>query len=287
MFTGQSKEQIANDVFGKPFGIVLGQGDFTAEEKDETLLFSDKASGNTILFSPQLIAVDASFDVSFSKPVDHNVSTILSGNEDVVVDFFRHPKFIAKYQDGEVKLGWHEQGNDIILFGLRQENTRYLLYPKDKIENVGLLAPIFQPDKSLLPYDPSRSIFYWHNQEAIAGRNPIRLFILPRNKYQRPVKIENVEISVVPDDGVSTLNPGDYSYRLTPWYIDIEGKDPVGAKVSIYVDDIPAVSQKEILFVRDCVKQIAGCIRNPVSIIEFTLTRVKEFFRTLQSQLTL
>lgn len=287
MFSGKSNESVANDVLGNPFGIVLGKGDFTVKEQGETLLFSDNTSGNTIQFTPQVIAVDASFNLSFTEPIKQNFASILQGENDVNIDFLRHPKFIAKYQDGEVKLGWHESGNDIALFGLRQENSRYLLYPKDKIENFGLLAPIFQPDKSLLPFEPLQSIFYWHNQDAIAGRNPIRLFVLPRNKYQRPAKIENIEFSVVPNDGISTLFPDDYSYRLTPWYIDIEGRDPIRAKVSLFVDDTPAISQKEIVFVRDCVKQIAGCIRNPVSVIEFTLTRAKEFFRTLQSRLTL
>lgn len=281
MFTKPSNHVISNDIKGNSFGIVLGEGNFESEVADESLSFIDQASGNRIQFTPKFVSIDASFNLSFNSTIEKDLSTIMKGNQVVSIDFVRHPKFVAKYLDGELKLGWNVEGNDIFLFNVREENDRYLLYPQDKIKAIDLLVPIFAPDKSTLPFDLSHSIFYWHNQNAIAGRNPIRLFILPRNKYQRPVNVQKVQANITPENSVEITFPSDYSYRLTPWFIDMTADDAIEAKLSLKVNNQDVIKDTPISFYTDCKIEPKSCLKHPGQFIGYVRSIAEESLRAI------
>src|SRR3989338_8623820 len=156
---------------------------------------------------------------NYSK--DMVLNNLFSLDTPQVISFPNQFNLFLKPEKNAILAGWKVGEEFIPFFTLTRDENSMALTPVDKITNLQKLNPMFQPDKSDLKVDPDYSIFYWNNKTAVAGRNPLRLFILPLNKLGRPTSVQNIEVSGKGSSDLRVQLPPDYTYRIKPWFIDI------------------------------------------------------------------
>lgn len=271
-----------SDVFTSPFGIILGEGAFEVK---------DLAGGVEIIFTPdkesvKLLPAEIVFNsgnFKFAEPVDKSLEMLFTqGNQ--TYDFERHFKFSLQKENSGINLGWQKESSFAPLFALeKRENNFYLkpAMPKD----ISFLNPMFSPDRANLPIDPAKSVFYWNNKDAIAGRNPLRLFILPLNTIGRPTSVKEVRFDAEQNKQLHFLYPKDYSFRVTPWFVDITSAVPLRTSLTVTVDGTVIAQKIPIEFITDCRNNIKDCIRNPRELLSYFSYILKEQFTNFIGQI--
>lgn len=260
-----------SDKYTNPFGIVIRSDSFTLIDRDEEveIKFFGLYDGSIKLL-PDAILFSRTTDPYLGRPEDSFLN-LFNDKKEPIFPFEKHFNFSFKKEGKEGKLGWLKDGQFIALFKLVMNEDNFSLSPIGKVANLSYLDPMFQPDRSDLPVDPKSSIFYWNNKKAIAGRNPVRLFILPLNSLKRPAKVNQVKVEVKDNSGVRFVYPQDYSFRISPWFIDINADNAVKTKVSVFIDGKEVIKEEQIEFIIDCRKKIAWCLTSWQQIIKYIL----------------
>lgn len=276
-----------SDIYSNPFGLVFGEDKFIVNENPETIEI--KLVGNkdgSVIFNPENITFDADLDTYFNWQKRINLKDLLSEGREQRFSFNKSFEMLLKNSNDSLDLGWLSNNKFIPLFEIKKQNNEFILSPKKQIDNLELLSPIFQPDKAHLQIDSQKSIFYWNNKEAIVGRNPIRVFILPLNTLGRPTQISKIEVKSPDKDKLKIIFPEDYSYRVSPWFIDIFSDNPLETRLSILIDNTEIVKDVKIEFIADCRKKISVCLTSTPQIIKYTLAILNEQKNSLISEFT-
>lgn len=265
-----------SDLETNPFGIILGEGQFNLIEDNLNVVinFKDKNSGKVNLL-PDKISIDKNLNPSFNEPLNTSLDELSNYSEIKKIKFNKHYEFYLKPNNGHLELGWVADNIFVPLFNLTKENNNFVFQPTEN-NNLDILKPIFQPDKGNLSVDSNKSIFYWNNKEAIAARNPVRLFILPLNKLGRPTAVSDVKVNLSNNNGVKITFPSDYTYRITPWFIDITSENPQQINLSLLIDGVEVIKGEKIEFIADCRKKIRFCLTSAPQIIKYISAIVKE-----------
>ncbi len=257
-----------SDVYTSPFGIILGEGNFETHkiENNVEIIFSD---GRKVKLSPDEIILDSS-DLAFTKPTDKAQD--------------RHFKFTVQKENNNMNLGWQRENSFMNLFTLKKSEAGFSLRA-NKLKNISLLAPMFQPDRSDLPVDPLKSVFYWNNITAIAGRNPLRLFILPLNTLGRPIQTKEVKFASEKKEELNIVYPQDYSFRVSPWFVDITAEKALKSSLTINIDGAVIAKDIPIEFITDCRSHIKDCLQNPGELVNYLSYLIKEQLMTLSEDI--
>ncbi|MBI2611265.1 hypothetical protein HYW54_00775 [Candidatus Gottesmanbacteria bacterium] len=229
----------------------------------------DKTNIDTkVHFGPHSITIAKSRNPSFTNGM--LFADLLKKRKKVTLSFPRHPKLFLNPTSGYIEMGWDINGNEIPFLQILDKKDSFELIPGIKNQNLlSNLDFLFQPDKSPLEMDPKKTIVYWNNTKAIAGRNPIRIFILPRNKFSRATQVEKVDIK---GNGLSFQNfsyPTDYSYRISPWFIDISSDKSINTEIYISLDGKILAKNIPIFFAPDCQYNIKSCLLNPANLLSY------------------
>lgn len=275
----QKKNLLVNtvsDVYTSPFGIVLGEGEFKTKQLDNSLeiIFSD--GKNSVKLFPDEIIFDSSAEVKFAEPINKTLQSLFDGGN-TTYDFDRHFKFSIQKENNKLNLGWQRESLFAGLFTLEKQGGGFSLKP-NAYKDLSFLSPMFQPDRSDLPIDPKKSVFYWNNITAIAGRNPLRLFILPLNIIGRPSQVKDVKFDSEKGEELNILYPSDYSFRVSPWFVDITSEKPLKTSLNITADGVIIAKNVPIEFITDCRSFMPACIRNPGELLSYISYMVKEQF---------
>jgi hypothetical protein len=230
---------------------------------DHTVEF--KKDGNVVLtLHPESFECHCRDDeLSFAKPIDLTFSQLFKQNSEQYVALDRHPRMYLKptASDTSLQIGWEgTPGTPVILASFVKKNDIWTFIPKAFAPEVELapLAPIFQPDKSLKKADLKNTIFYWNNTEAIAGRNPVRLYIDPRNDLNRPSRISRLTVSA-DTDTIKIKQPDAVETLMEPFFVDITSATPTIGNISINVDGDLQAGKTQVRFYRDCLKEFIYC----------------------------
>ena len=188
-----------------------------------------------------------------------------------------------KSENNFLLMGWKFQNIFTPLFKLDNTDESYQISAL-AIKNLENLNVIFQPEMATLPLDRSKTIIYWNNKDAIAGRNPIRIFLLPLNILSRPTKIQKIEVTSNNPQNLNITYPNDYSYKITPWFVDISS-DAIGKSlVSIKADDITLAENVPIVFHTNCSKRFQYCLTHPLELVYFITTIISEQISKLKPE---
>lgn len=300
MFTTSRKTNFKNsknfisesktDTETSPFGIELGQGnfDFINKNSEVEITFKDKPE-RTIILQSQKIIFSHNLQAKFTNTKDMFLNNLFSLDAPQIISFPNQFDIFLKPEKNAILAGWKVGEEFIPFFTFTRDKNSITLTPVDKIMNLQKLNPMFQPDKSDLMADPDYSIFYWNNKTAVAGRNPLRVFILPLNKLGRPTSVQNIEVSGKGSSDLRVQLPPDYTYRIKPWFIDITSSIPLSTTISITADGIDIAKNIPIQFIVDCKKEIKKCLSNPWELLDYISvnageqwTKVKRFVLTLK-----
>lgn len=281
----QNKGLVGNtvsDVYTSPFGIVLGQGTFELIKMKDSIEIIFK-EGQTVKLLPNQIAFGGSSgNFRFNKPVDIDFESLFSHNE-LMYGFDRHFNFSMKRKNSKMNLGWQRDNSFMDLFSLEKTESGFSL-KASKENDISFLDPIFQPDRSNLPVDPGKSVFYWNNRSAVAGRNPLRLFILPLNTIGRPTQVKEVRFDSEKKELLNIFYPADYSFRVSPWFADITSDVPVKTSLSITVDGAVIAKNIPVEFITDCRKSVMTCLGNQRELLGYISYLMGEQFMMISEK---
>lgn len=287
MFEDKEKKRVVagntvSDINTSPLGIILAEGYFNVKPLKQTveIEFTDKVYGG-VKFLPEAIEIDKSLNPSFSQPYPYQIDNFFGSGKETNLSFLGHFDFIIKDRkktsgDSTLDIGWKRNGTFIPLANIQKLPDKFILRPLMKVEDIHLLDPMFQPDRSDLPADSIATILYWNNKTAIAGRNPVRLFVLPLNRLKRPVQITDIKVNMETKKALDIVFPEDYSYRVRPWFIDINSSVPVKTKINIVIDEEVIAKNVEIEFVVDCRKNIKSCLKSQAQLLKYILVLLAE-----------
>lgn len=258
------------DFLTSPFGITLGKRTFDVnlDNSSVEIKFTGETKGKVKL-SKDRLEINRSLESAFNGENDRKIEDIFLSKDDFVFKFDKQLDFVCKKIDAISECGWERNNYFVGLVQVLKNDQVYTFIPKAGRQNMMVLNPIFQPDSSDLPVDPLHSIFYWNNKITIAGRNPLRLFILPLNSLGRPVQIKDIKLNYDSKLPIELSFPKDYSFRLKPWFIDITSPEPINTQVSLDVDGLSIIKNERIEFVPDCKKNAWQCIKKPINLIKY------------------
>src|SRR3989338_1342811 len=270
-----------SDLYTDPFGIIIPRSKFKIEGDDQNLSLSF-SKDQTINFKPENFTISNTISAKFPSPINTYLSDLFYNTKSNSFYFKNHPSFHIESNKNSVNIGWKIEKIFVPLLNLLKDSDQITLTPQTSLQNLEELNPIFQPDKANLEVDSYKSIFYWNNKKAIAGRNPIRLFILPLNVYGRTTPVASISVNLSPEiENIKVDYPSDYSYRVTPWFVDISGSKPFKTQVSIVINGIEMVSNVPVEMVLDCSKKAVYCITHPGEGLNYFLARMDELKRIL------
>ncbi|MBI3955025.1 hypothetical protein HY338_01165 [Candidatus Gottesmanbacteria bacterium] len=278
------------DTITSPFGIELGEEDFDLINNTNEIEIKFKDNQNrSVILQPQKIILSKNLQAKFTYPKDMVLNNLFSLDTPQVISFPNQFNLFFKPEKKAILAGWNVGEEFIPFFTFTRDENSITLTPVDKITDLQKLNPMFQPDKSDLKVDPDHSIFYWNNKTAVAGRNPLRLFILPLNSLGRPTSVQNIQVTSDHNSDLRVQLPPDYTYRLKPWFIDITSNIPLSTTISITSDGIEIAKNIPIQFITDCKKEIKKCLTSPTQLFAYIYinageqwTKVKRLVLTLK-----
>lgn len=260
-FTG---DPVRTDAGVARFGIALSQQPLTefTFENDALLLKSVEAE---ILLQPELIEIKGSIP-RLTAPLDLDLAAILSQNTDQYFTFARHPRFVmSPKESGEIVLGWENKQLDLVpMASVVKTDAGWQVRPNINVTQTQIdsLAHIFQPDRAPLPFEVSRSTFFWHNREAIAGRSSVRLFIDPRNILDRSVAPKTVTYYLTQPEAVAVQIPRNLESQMEQFFVDFTASASAQTEVQLTVDGNIIGETTPIRFYTDCTKALPVCLQN-------------------------
>ncbi len=278
-------DPVISDQYTNPFGIVIKNDSFAlvTNEDNVEIKFSGSQSGS-LKFFPDVLQIEESLEPYFNYPTTL-LTELIKEKKSVKFSFPKHFDLISQNKDNQtVELGWLREEKFIPLFSLTKQ-TDWLNLVSLKATHLEFLTPIFQPDKTDLPVDSQNSVFYWHNQKAVAGRNPIRLFILPLNQLKRPTKVSQVEVKTKKEGNLHITYPEDFSFRIRPWFIDLWSDQPIQTEIVLTIDGIEVVRGQKIEFVTDCKKNMRSCLTSWPQGIKYISIIFNEYKKRLTAGL--
>jgi len=114
-----------------------------------------------------------------------------------------------------------------------------------------------------------------NNQYAIAGRNPIRLIVIPRDIYNIPIKIsESIEVISKQKIDFTINNEG------LMHYIDIVGDQSASFSPTIQIDG-KQIKNVTVYFSPDCKNQIKKCLTEPSRLWWYLNSLVGDKYRLI------
>ena len=270
-------EPVAPDYLTHPFGLIFKTD--TPKLQGTADLEINLSTGGSIILKPDEIIFSHSSSPSFSPDSNLTLSSLFQKNQKIILDFKRQLPLFIQSKGNRLYLGWKNGSKEITLAQVINNKSGYELIPVTKDIDYSALSPILQPDRSSLPFDPAKSIIYWHNQEAVTGRNPVRVFILPRNKLERPAYINKLQVRQPDGNPLHIDYPKDYYYHLSPWFIDITSKVSGSFKIDILLNGKKLATQVPVKFVPDCSQEFKKCIQSPFSLIDYAQVLTGEKMR--------
>ena len=264
------------DIITNPYGIVLGKKPFTFKFDDNriTITFTGNNKGK-VVFTPETINIDSSLSSYIRLSENYPIKSLFEiNNKQIPIE--KHFDFSISKDKDEVRLGYDNGSSKLTLFTLSNNGMEYSMTPYEFGDEIYEFSSQFQPDRSGLNVDKEKSVFYWNNVSATVNRNPVRLFILPLNVIGRPTKVQSVNVSFSNNYGISTVYPEDYSFRVSPWFIDISSSKPLVTQVSVTIDGKEVISNKTLYFLPNCKENPFSCLTSCKVVIQYITDRLSQ-----------
>lgn len=120
--------------------------------------------------------------------------------------------------------------------------------------------PLLFPELIDRPIDARNTHVYTNNQYAIAGRNPVRLVLFPRDHYNFPTQI-SYDPTVSTETEIETITIKRQHGNNGMIFIDFESAEPRRTEATITLDTFTA--KIPIYFAPNCKQKIVYCLTHP------------------------
>ncbi|KKS87361.1 MAG: hypothetical protein UV61_C0002G0082 [Candidatus Gottesmanbacteria bacterium GW2011_GWB1_43_11] len=262
----------------QPFGIKLS-GASEAQVKQEKEVVEITVDNSRITLEPDFITTN-NLNSGFVSPVKMTLVEILSNNTPQFITFAKHPRFfiIPDQANNTLALGWETPKlEQIKMATITKDQEIWKITPLTLTDSqVKELAPIFQPDLGALPLDPGTSTFYWANTTAIAGRNPIRLFVVALSILSRPTRVQSLEAKLDEAAPITAQIPGQLDTRFEPFFVDFVASRSAQSEVALKINGNSLPQTTTIKFYTDCQKEPLTCFMNRDQLKGFVSVLLQE-----------
>lgn len=234
---------------------IIDKGSFTFENKNNDIILSYKKSSNAkikITFKDRKIIFN---------PLDKN-EILYKPN----INDFIPVKYIAT--PSGFNLEWKINNKTFISLENICTNKiceiNFNTYPDLITEVRSKQYPFLFPEPINRKVDEKISLFYPHNQYAVAGRNPVRLIFSGRDIYNSPV-VTTSNINVFASSSVKKTAVMQNPVNQFIHYIDIYNDQPKKLTVSIKLNKNMEIKLNQpVFFAPNCKKQIKYCLTHPI-----------------------
>ncbi len=265
------------------FGIKLSESSINQINQSETALTLVTDNGS-IIFSDEGIVLENT-QPKFLTPVDLTFDEIIQLGTEKFIFFRKHPRFFLIPDHTKIKAGWEsKQLEQVVMANLLKQENKWLIKPNLDLNQIDMdkISSIFQPDRSDYTFDPSASIFFWHNTQAIAGRNAVRLYLNPLNILKRSAQVNQIEVRLTDAEEIDYLLPP--LGIQEPFFIDFTADRPAKSRVNLLINGNLIGLNQEIVFVPDCFKKITLCLKDRDQIPLYLSIRINELKQFLDEK---
>lgn len=241
----------------KPGRLVLGE---RIEQKDLKIEVSDDQF--QVLHRDQLLAVLTDQKITLSKKTTDQTQNALL--EKIKKD---RPWQLEKIssQDNldffEIKL--KEQEN--LLEEMRQKHY-----------------PLLFPELSEHPLDTTATYLYKNNRFAIAGRNPVRLVLFPKDQYGYPITLKT-EPTITVQKTIDSIEVKAQSGQNGMLFLDFINDTPLKTQVTVSKDGWSETLN--IYFAPNCKSDLKYCLSNPQQATWFVRNFLGDKWRALKEKM--
>ncbi|NCN87340.1 MAG: hypothetical protein GW941_00425, partial [Candidatus Pacebacteria bacterium] len=109
--------------------------------------------------------------------------------------------------------------------------------------------------------DQDKTITYVHNRYAIAGRNPVRIVLVPQDQYGFPTSSKETT-QVVVEPNISHIRIENQNSSREYQFIDLSNDQPQKANVNLQLDKY-RFDPQTIYFAPNCKTNVKYCITHP------------------------
>jgi hypothetical protein len=142
--------------------------------------------------------------------------------------------------------------------------------------------PLLFPELSEHPLDSQNTYLYKNNRFALAGRNPVRLVLFPRDQYGYPInlKTEPKISSQNKIDSIEVKAQSGYSGML---FLDFNNAEPLQSQVTIEKDGF--AETVNIYFAPNCKSNPKYCLTHPQQALWYLASTVGDKWRDLREKM--
>lgn len=138
--------------------------------------------------------------------------------------------------------------------------------------------PFLFPELTTKPLDEKNTLLYAHNRFAVAGRNPVRLVLLPKDELNYTVSApEQIEVTVEPEVSEILTQQQEGSTGVT--FIDLVDSQPGRYHVTITAGEIE--KKLTVFFAPNCKTNSKTCILKPWQAIWYLRSTAQHRLRSL------
>jgi hypothetical protein len=121
--------------------------------------------------------------------------------------------------------------------------------------------PFIFPEKKMRPLDKDKTIVYTHNRYAIAGRNPVRVVLVPQDKHGFPTSTKE-EVVVNTNPQATHVRIENQTASREYQFVDVNHNKISAINLTLQLDDIDLPKQI-IYFAPNCKKDVKYCLTHP------------------------
>jgi len=122
---------------------------------------------------------------------------------------------------------------------------------------------------------------YINNRYAIAGRNPVRLVLFPKDSQNFPVLLsESPNVSLSSEESWSNSLPAHGSNGMI--FIDIQAESPQAVNVAVSADSFQ--TDVDVYLAPNCAKHIRYCVLHPIESYWYVRAVLSDKFRFFQQR---
>lgn len=263
---------------------------FTAEPKNdlsnvndsiqlpESTSFDDikMPSKNTISYQSKLGLITFSFNQD-----NFTVSGINNKNLDFILkEVTANPVLLTQNNNGgELKWQIEDETSHKMSWECKDQACLFnfelnpLQFSKIRQENY----PFIFPEKKTREIDPDKTITYVHNRYAIAGRNPVRIVLVPQDKNGFPTSSEN-SVQVDTDSEIDVIRVEEQNASREYQFVDLSNDSPKEVTVNLNLDKLELEPQT-VYFAPNCKTNVGYCLKHPKQTWWFIRTIIEDKIR--------
>lgn len=121
--------------------------------------------------------------------------------------------------------------------------------------------PFIFPEKKIRELDKDKTIVYAHNRYAIAGRNPVRIVLVPQDNHGFPTSTKE-EVVVATTPQAKHIRIENQTTSREYQFVDVTHDKPEAIILNLQLDNIK-LPRQTIYFAPNCKKEIKYCLTHP------------------------